>query len=78
VEEDALDWDGDQDDEVEELACPSCGAMVYEETQQCPHCGDWITPTAPRGAPLWARVVGAVLVFALLFGFIAGLIRTIF
>lgn len=26
------------------MYCPECGAAVTEDTQKCPHCGDWITP----------------------------------
>jgi hypothetical protein len=29
------------------LVCPSCRGPVHEDTQQCPHCGDWITPVWP-------------------------------
>ena len=28
------------------LTCPSCRQPVHEETQQCPHCGDWIIPAS--------------------------------
>ena len=34
--------DSDDDDEVECLRCPNCDALVYEEAQQCPACGDYI------------------------------------
>ena len=71
------DWGADRDDDVEELACPSCGASVYEETQQCPHCGDWITPLAASArTPTWIRVVGGVLVFCFLYLLIAGIVRS--
>ena len=48
------------DDECEDsaddlLACPSCKRAVHEDTQQCPHCGDWITPVAIE--PLVKRVI---------------------
>jgi hypothetical protein len=46
--------DCDEDDEGDEwddeesvvVACPSCGAEVYEEAEQCPACGEWITPSS--------------------------------
>ena len=22
--------------------CPSCGRLIYEQSQQCPHCKEWI------------------------------------
>ena len=63
------------DDEVELLPCPSCGREVYEETEKCPYCGDWIMPRqAAARTPFWFRVVGAVVVVAFLLWFV-GLIR---
>ena len=56
------EYDEFEDDRTEALPCPSCGAEVYEETQRCPHCGDWIVPHAAharRKRGLW--IVAAVL-----------------
>ena len=41
-DEELVDEEEDSDDDL--LLCPSCKADVHEDTQQCPHCGDWITP----------------------------------
>jgi len=48
-----------EDAEAELLACPECGAMVYEETQRCPQCGEWITPpaAASRAGRMWLALV---------------------
>ena len=65
-------WDDEADeewveDEAEDsdanlLACPSCRQSVHEDTQQCPHCGDWITPTDLSGrAGQWVWVAVVVL-----------------
>ncbi len=64
--------DDHDEDEADVLPCPSCGQMVYEDSDQCPYCGDWIIPLS--GQPRWTRLVGAMLVVALLLGLI-GLIR---
>jgi len=32
----------DEEDIVPLSRCPVCGQLVYEETQQCPHCKEWI------------------------------------
>jgi len=59
VDEDGLDDDDSPDDL---LACPSCGVAVHEETQCCPHCGEWVMPlaSAARGTSrIW--IVAAVL-----------------
>lgn len=68
-----LDFD---DDEVELLACPSCGARVYEETEKCPRCGDWITPIAAHARqPSWVRLVALLLLFMLAGAILGGLLR---
>jgi len=58
------EWIDDTDDEESEcLMCPSCHVEVHEDTQQCPHCGDWITPVYPGGGvKRWIWTVAAVLV----------------
>ena len=45
LDEEWIDDEGDDEDDL--LLCPSCRASVHEDTQQCPHCGDWITPIYP-------------------------------
>ena len=40
--------DSDDDDELDEdgaetLPCPECGSQIYEEAEQCPICGAYIT-----------------------------------
>lgn len=48
--------DLDSRDDLPEMMCPACGGGVVEDTQKCPHCGDWITAVDPRkGAPLRTR-----------------------
>ena len=50
LQDDDQEWQAEfdefRDDHPEVLPCPSCGAEVHEETQRCPHCGDWIMPLA--------------------------------
>ncbi len=56
-DEEWIDDEGDPEDDV--LACPSCRQSVHEDTQQCPHCGDWIIPVDPSERfrkLLWAAV----------------------
>ena len=42
----AGELDDDHDPDADQLPCPSCGAMFYDDTDRCPHCGDWIMPLA--------------------------------
>ena len=48
-EDDDLFDPPDDESDVELLPCPQCGADVYEEAQQCPSCGTYIT----HGTNLW-------------------------
>ncbi len=70
-DEEWVEDDGDEEDDL--LACPSCHQPVHEDTQQCPHCGDWITPEYPGTRP--KRWIWAVAVLAVIFGLLAWLIR---
>lgn len=51
---------GDDDDLTETVACPECGAEVYEEAEQCPRCGSYITHGGGvwAGRPIWWIVLG--------------------
>jgi len=55
-------WEDDDpdDDSPEYLPCPNCREEVYEESEQCPYCGEYIThSTSPWvGRPVWWVVVG--------------------
>ena len=64
------------DDDSAVLPCPSCGQEVYEDAQQCPHCGAWITPLATESAqPSWVRMVGAIVAVSVLSIIVKGLLR---
>lgn len=62
-EADEDDYDQQSSDDADDCyVCPSCSAAVYEDAEQCPRCGDYITP---QSASLFSRsspwFVGAVL-----------------
>jgi hypothetical protein len=48
------------DDEAELLACPECGAEIYEEAERCPVCGNYIVHETNvwAGRPTWWIVLG--------------------
>ena len=56
---DEREYPGDDDDfddsDLETVACPKCGRQVYEEAEQCPHCGEYITHDTRvwSGKPWW-------------------------
>jgi hypothetical protein len=69
------DEDESDDDDLETIACPQCRRQVYEEAEQCPHCGHFITPETHvwSGKPWWwtaLAIVGMVaLIWALVMSF---------
>jgi predicted RNA-binding Zn-ribbon protein involved in translation (DUF1610 family) len=54
-------WD---DDDSHTIACPACGDDVYEDAEQCPHCGEYIIGAslnsryAWQNRPMWWIVLG--------------------
>lgn len=58
--------DLDDSEDLPEAQCPRCRGIVTEDTQKCPHCGDWIVPQSPsqRG---WRRWVFVAVVLMMLY-----------
>jgi len=62
------DWDDDDLDDYPEdmdeagtIPCPNCGAEIYEESPQCPVCGEYVTRRSGRvwdGKPYWYILLG--------------------
>ena len=71
-ESDKWDDDNDFDDEDEDLPtilCPFCRAEIYEEAEQCPECGEYISSEDRQARPtLQARwiILTAILCLLLL------------
>ncbi len=62
-DDDPDDWPEDDDSGSDTVVCPNCGADVYEDAEQCPRCGEWITdsthPLAGRSRWfVWAGLLG--------------------
>ncbi len=61
--------DYDEDDSSELRPCPECGAEIYEDSQQCPVCGNYITfgsSGAFSGRPVWWILLGLAGIVALI------------
>ena len=64
------------EDHIELIGCPHCGAMISEYAQQCPTCKDWIisggSESSLSGRPLWwvilavAGIIMFIIIYALL------------
>ncbi len=48
MDDDTDDMDRFGGDDPPEMMCPQCRGVVTEDTQKCPHCGEWITPVDPE------------------------------
>lgn len=72
-------WDDDNsfdDGEADVIPCPNCGTDVYEESDMCPVCGEFIIPNhSPwQGrSPLFVAIgmLGIAAVILALLGFFA-------
>jgi uncharacterized paraquat-inducible protein A len=58
------EWIPDEQESDETVPCPHCGAMIYEQAEQCPECSEYITEEEdiPRKRPWWV-VVGLSMAF---------------
>ena len=73
------EWDGgDSDDEADEdeptVACPYCRREMFEDSPQCPHCGQYIVEEdVPPSRKPWWIVVGVLLCLAAIWVWIASM-----
>ncbi len=75
------DWEDpepdDEDlDEDDEYVCPNCGASVYEDSERCPACGDYITPQRAGTSALggrWVWMTAAALLVLIILGFLVAI-----
>lgn len=58
----------DDDDASETVACPACGAEVYEDALRCPRCGEYVTHSTSHfaGRPWWWIALGIAGVIAVI------------
>jgi hypothetical protein len=78
VDEDV--WDGDKydenadmDEEEPTIPCPYCKRQIHEDSPRCPYCENYISKedAIPARKPWWIYV-GALLVFYIVYKWIAG------
>ena len=74
MDEDASDYeDGREGDEDTTIPCPYCRRPIYEDSQRCPHCGNYISEEdAPAARKPWWIIVGALLVLYVVYRLIVG------
>ena len=60
---DEPDLDEDHFGDTDVIRCPHCRGDVYEDAEQCPACGEYLSPAAHRTLPpIWLCVAIALLI----------------
>jgi hypothetical protein len=61
--------DEDEDDESELVECGHCGAEIYEDSPQCPVCGEYLSAStsAWSGRSWWWIAAGLVGIAAVIY-----------
>ncbi|HGY91185.1 MAG TPA: hypothetical protein ENK43_08450 [Planctomycetes bacterium] len=54
------------DEDSDQLPCPECGAMIHEDSEQCPRCKAWVTMRQGRRPQGEGLGTGGRVVFYLL------------
>lgn len=57
------------DAEADEIPCPNCKQMIYEEAEQCRHCGEWVV----AGLSNWG-ILGLLLVALVILSFVMAVV----
>ncbi len=60
--DEADEYDVDDADDDVTVPCPYCGQEVYDDAEQCPNCGEYLSlEDSPRAAKPWWVVLGVTL-----------------
>ena len=61
-------YEEDEDLETASLACPHCGEQVYDDVEQCPYCGMYISQADfKKPMPVWAVIIIILTILGFLF-----------
>jgi hypothetical protein len=73
ADDDYAGFDTSEDDEDPTIDCPHCGAEVYDDAEQCPACGRYLTEEdAPaKLPPLWI-LIGVVVCILIVIAWMVG------
>ena len=65
--DDDSDWDS-TDDEETTIPCPHCGREIYEDSQRCPYCENYLSSedAPPKAQPWWIAVAVILCLAAML------------
>lgn len=62
-----------EDDDESTIPCPHCGRQVYEDSERCPYCENYLSAedAPPAAKPVWI-IVATVLCLAAILTWIIG------
>ncbi len=58
-----------EDAEPDEDPCPRCHNLIHEDTEQCPHCGEWVVRASFSRGAVWG-VLAVLVILAFLLSFV--------
>jgi hypothetical protein len=69
---DENDWDGSEENEPT-VPCPYCKREIHEDSQRCPHCGNYLSEEdAPPSRKPWWLILGVIVCLYLVYRWITG------
>lgn len=72
IDDDFGDESADEDEELT-VACPYCKQQIHEDSECCPHCGQYLSKEdAPPSPKSWLVVVGTVACLYVVYRWIVG------
>lgn len=72
-DDDHSGFDTSGDDQDTTLPCPHCGEDVYDDAEQCPQCGRYLSrEEAPTGSRSWWIVIGVAVCLVIVILWVLG------
>ena len=67
-----VDDEVDEDDDVDTMPCPYCGAAIYDDAVRCPKCDQYLSDEdrTTTNQPRWIIVTALVVLVALVWAYL--------
>lgn len=64
------DEEFDDDPQSSDAPCPSCGALIYEDSERCAICGAYVSMRVPTSKSSGSRMVTIIVIVLLVLSFL--------
>lgn len=71
-ESDDLDDEAGDSDAIATMPCPHCLGTIFDDSERCPRCGEYLTREAAPSRPPWWVVVGVGIALVIVARWIVG------